>query len=248
MPKEQGAHFGYRRVSAKQKTRLVGKVFDSVAERYDLMNDLMSLGIHRLWKRAALEFSAVRPGNRVLDLAGGTGDLAALFASRVRPGGRVVVADFNEKMLRRGRDRLCNRGVGAELFFVCANGERLPFADGGFDLLSIAFGLRNITDKAAALAEMRRVLRPGGRFLILEFSRPALPLLERLYDAWSFAVLPRLGKWVVGDADSYRYLVESIRMHPAQEELQQMALDAGFSSCRYCNLSGGIVAVHYGVR
>ncbi len=248
MREEQPTHFGFRKVSAAEKTRLVGGVFDSVAERYDLMNDLMSLGIHRLWKRAALEFSAVRPGHKVLDLAGGTGDLAALFAPRVRPGGRVTVADINERMLRRGRERLCNRGVGAELFFVGADGEHLPFGDGGFDLLSIAFGLRNITDKAAALGEMHRVLRPGGRLLILEFSRPVLPLLDKLYDAWSYAVLPRLGKWVARDADSYRYLVESIRVHPAQEELQQMALDAGFSSCRYRNLSGGIVAVHYGVR
>ncbi|MEJ2513780.1 MAG: bifunctional demethylmenaquinone methyltransferase/2-methoxy-6-polyprenyl-1,4-benzoquinol methylase UbiE [Gammaproteobacteria bacterium] len=240
-------HFGYQEVPRGEKARRVRGVFDSVADRYDLMNDLMSLGVHRFWKRYAIEKAALRPGQRVLDLAGGTGDLAGLMAPKVSPGGGVVLSDINESMLRRGRERLLDAGFAGDRVTYClADAEKLPFADGSFDVVTIAFGLRNVTDKDAALASMYRVLKPGGQLLILEFSRPVAPGLAPLYDLYSFRVLPALGQAVAGDAASYRYLAESIRMHPDQETLQSMMEGAGFEGCRYHNLTGGIVALHRG--
>lgn len=241
-------HFGYREVPVQEKPRLVGAVFDSVAERYDLMNDLMSLGIHRLWKRYFVALSGTRPGHRVLDLAGGTGDIARLLAPRVRPGGSVVVADVTASMLRRGRERLTDDGCVRGVRWAQTDAEHLPFPDASFDLVTIAFGLRNVTDQAGALAEMHRVLAPGGRLLVLEFSRVHLPGLAQLYDLYSFAVLPFLGRWVADDAASYRYLAESIRRHPDQRTLESMLTAAGFVRCRYYNLSGGIVAIHSGYK
>lgn len=240
--------FGFKQVPWEEKAQRVGAVFDSVADRYDLMNDLMSFGIHRLWKRFAIEQSGVRAGQRVLDLAGGTGDLAARLARRVGLRGLVTVADINAAMLNQGRARLLDQGVATNLEFVQADAERLPFASARFDCVSIGFGLRNVTDKPAALKEMFRVLRPGGRALVLEFSRPLAPGLKPLYDFYSFRVLPLIGQAVAHDADSYRYLAESIRMHPAQGELKRMMEQAGFEDCDYFNLSGGIVALHRGFR
>ncbi len=241
-------HFGYREIDSGDKAGLVAEVFDSVASRYDLMNDLMSAGLHRLWKRFAVELGGVRAGQRILDVAGGTGDLAAMFAERAGESGEVVLADINASMLGLGRDRLCDRGLHRNLRYVRADAQRLPFPDDCFDLVSIAFGLRNVTDKALALASMLRVLKPAGRLLVLEFSRPASALLSRLYDAYSFKVLPALGRLVVGDAASYRYLAESIRVHPDQESLKRMLAEAGFARCEYFNMSGGIVALHRGVK
>ncbi|HRO88826.1 MAG TPA: bifunctional demethylmenaquinone methyltransferase/2-methoxy-6-polyprenyl-1,4-benzoquinol methylase UbiE [Chiayiivirga sp.] len=239
-------HFGFTEVPVTEKARRVRGVFDSVATRYDLMNDLMSLGIHRVWKRFTIEKAALRPGMQVLDLAGGTGDLAALMAPRVAPGGRVVLSDINEAMLRRGRVRLLDRGIAGEQIEYClADAERLPFASDRFDVVTIAFGLRNVTRKEQALAEMFRVLRTGGQLLVLEFSRPATAIAPA-YDLYSFKVLPAIGKLVAGDDASYRYLAESIRMHPDQETLQAMMTAAGFEGCRYHNLTGGIVALHRG--
>ncbi|MGH6635154.1 MAG: bifunctional demethylmenaquinone methyltransferase/2-methoxy-6-polyprenyl-1,4-benzoquinol methylase UbiE [Gammaproteobacteria bacterium] len=240
--------FGFERVSEGDKARRVAHVFSSVANRYDLMNDLMSWGLHRLWKRFAVAMAGIRPGDRVLDLAGGTGDLGALITERVGTEGWVVLADINADMLRLGRDRLLNRGMVSGLAYVQANAESLPFEDNAFDVLTLAFGLRNVTEKNRALAAMCRVLRPGGVALILEFSHVALPLLRTLYDRYSFAVLPRLGALVAGDGDSYRYLVESIRTFPEQAELAQMMAAAGFGDVRWNNLSAGIVAVHRGYK
>lgn len=240
--------FGYEQVPWAEKEKRVGAVFDSVASRYDVMNDLMSLGIHRLWKHFTNGLAAVRPGERVLDLAGGTGDLAAGFARQTGPQGQVLVSDINAAMLEQGRRRLADRGVAGNVAFVQANAQALPFADASFDCVTIGFGLRNVTDKAAALAEMCRVLVPGGRALVLEFSKPQIPGLSKLYDAYSFSVLPRLGEIVADDAESYQYLAESIRMHPDQDTLRDMMLEAGFGRCRYYNLTGGIVAVHRGYR
>ncbi len=248
MSERSTTHFGYRQVPEDEKMRLVGGVFDSVATRYDLMNDLMSGGIHRIWKRVTIELSGVREGQRVLDVAGGTGDLSARFARIVGSAGGVVLSDINESMLRVGRDKLIDSGAVANLEFVLADAERLPFADRSFDCVTIAFGLRNVTHKERALQSMLRVLRPGGRLLVLEFSKPTSDLLGKLYDAYSFGVLPRLGKLVAGDADSYRYLAESIRMHPDQEALRDMMEDAGFERCDYHNMTGGIVAIHRGFR
>lgn len=245
---DEQTHFGYQRVRREDKARRVGAVFDSVADRYDLMNDLMSLGIHRLWKRFAIELSGVRPGQTLLDLAGGTGDLAARFASLVGAEGSVLVADINASMLARGRERLLDRGVAGNLRFLQANAEQLPFPNQSFDAVTMAFGLRNVTDKQAALNEIYRVLKPAGRALILEFSRPVLPGLKPLYDFYSFRVLPALGRVVARDAASYRYLAESIRMHPGQQELKTMLEQAGFEDSDYFNLSGGIVALHRGYR
>jgi demethylmenaquinone methyltransferase/2-methoxy-6-polyprenyl-1,4-benzoquinol methylase len=241
-------HFGYREVPVEEKTGLVREVFASVADKYDLMNDLMSLGIHRAWKRDFVANSGVRLGQRVLDLAGGTGDIAALMSRRVGRNGRVVLSDINEAMLEVGRQRLEDRGIAGNVSYALANAEALPFGDGEFDAVTIAFGLRNVTDKDAALAEMYRVLRPGGKALILEFSQVQAETLKKIYDGYSFGLLPVLGKLVAGDADSYRYLAESIRKHPGQEELAGMMREAGFGQVRYRNLTGGIVAIHSGVH
>jgi len=248
MTEEHSTDFGFQRVPPQDKARRVRAVFDSVVERYDLMNDLMSAGAHRLWKRYTLAIANLHAGQRALDVAGGTGDLAAGLARQVGPGGIVVLTDINAAMLARGRDRLIDAGNAGNLIFVQANAERLPFADGTFDCITIGFGLRNVTDKAAALKSMRRVLKPGGQLIILEFSQPQVAALKPLYDAYSFRVLPALGRWVAGDEASYRYLAESIRMHPDQEKLLSMMREAGLEGCRYQNLSGGIVAVHRGYR
>lgn len=237
--------FGFQKVDENQKARKVAEVFDSVASRYDVMNDLMSAGLHRLWKRFAAEQSLIRPGERVLDVAGGTGDLTRLFSQRVGPRGSVVITDINGPMLRHGRSRLLDKGLIVPT--VQCDAEKLPFADGHFDCVCVAFGLRNMTHKDAAIAEMHRVLRPGGRLLVLEFSRIWQPLAP-LYDAYSFNVLPRLGKLVTNDADSYRYLAESIRMHPDQETLKKMMQDAGLERVEYFNLAAGVVALHRGFR
>ncbi len=238
--------FGYQKVSPEEKTARVRGVFDSVAGSYDLMNDLMSGGMHRLWKRFALLQTGLRPGQRALDVASGTGDLGAGLAQQVGKEGLAVLTDINREMLARGRDRLIDRGLAANVAFVIANAECLPFPDRSFDCVTIGFGLRNVTDKPAALASMRRVLRPGGRLLVLEFSKPR-PEIRAAYDAYSFNVLPRLGGIVAGDAASYRYLAESIRMHPDQETLAAMMRDAGFDDARWHNLAAGVVALHVGV-
>lgn len=241
-------HFGFRDVPESEKARLVADVFHSVAGKYDLMNDLMSFGVHRVWKRFAVSQSGARRGQRILDVAGGTGDLAAQFAERVGRDGSVVIADINGSMLEVGRERLIDRGVVGNVEFVQANAESLPFLDNHFDCVSIAFGLRNVTRKEAALAAMFRVLKPGGCLIVLEFSKPVLPLLGTIYDRYSFHVLPLLGRVVADDEASYRYLVESIRKHPDQETLKGMMEQAGFERAHYFNLSGGIVALHKGYK
>jgi len=248
MDKSQDTHFGYKTVKAENKADMVADVFHSVANRYDLMNDLMSFGIHRLWKRYTIELSAVREGQTVLDLAGGTGDLAALLAPKVGSTGKIILSDINDSMLKVGRDRLADRGFLGNIEYVQANAEALPFKDGQFDCVTIAFGLRNVTDKSAALKSIFRVLKPGGRLLILEFSKPTNSLLEKIYDEYSFKILPKIGELVTKDADSYQYLAESIRMHPDQQTLKSMVLDAGFEQCDVHNLAGGIVALHRGFR
>ena len=248
MADKDTTHFGFQKVATGDKQKKVADVFHSVASKYDLMNDLMSFGIHRLWKRYTIELSGVRAGNSVLDIAGGTGDLSYAFARRVGAEGQVVLADINESMLKVGRDRLADRGIAGNLETVQANAESLPFDDNRFDVVSIAFGLRNVTHKETALAEMQRVLKPGGRLLVLEFSKPRNDLLSRAYDFYSFQALPRMGSLVTGDADSYRYLAESIRMHPDQETLKAMMADVGFERVQYHNLTGGIVALHRGVK
>jgi len=248
MKSEKTTHFGYQEVAVQEKAGLVREVFDSVADSYDLMNDLMSLGVHRIWKRDFAANSGVGLGDRVLDLAGGTGDIAALLSKRVGANGRVVLSDINEAMLNVGRQRLEDQGIVGNVSYAIANAEHLPFDSGEFDVVTIAFGLRNVTDKSAALSEMYRVLRPGGKALILEFSKVQPEPLKAIYDAWSFGALPILGKLIADDEDSYRYLAESIRQHPPQEELVQMMEDAGFDQARYRNLTGGIVAIHSGVH
>ncbi len=238
-------HFGYETVEDAAKASRVRGVFDSVAPRYDLMNDVLSGGLHRMWKAYTVAVAAVQPGDRVLDVAGGTGDLARAFAARVGASGRVVLTDINEAMLRVGRDRLLDEGQ--VLPTAACDAEHLPFADAAFDVATVAFGLRNMTHKDAALAEMARVLRPGGRLLVLEFSKPAEPL-RKAYDWYSFRLMPMLGKLIAGDADSYRYLAESIRMHPDQATLKAMMRDAGFGHVDVHNLAAGIVALHVGVK
>jgi demethylmenaquinone methyltransferase / 2-methoxy-6-polyprenyl-1,4-benzoquinol methylase len=238
-------HFGFQQVDEQAKAHKVRGVFDSVASKYDLMNDIMSLGLHRMWKSYTVAVANLRPGDRVLDIAGGTGDLARAFARKVGERGTVVHTDINEAMLRTGRDRLLDEGLA--LPTTLCDGEKLPFAEGSFDLVSVAFGLRNMTHKEQALAEMCRVLRPGGRLLVLEFSQVAEPL-RKPYDWYSLNVLPRLGQWVAGDADSYRYLAESIRMHPDQATLKAMMKTAGFGHVDVHNLTGGVVALHVGIR
>ena len=238
-------HFGFQTVDEREKARHVRGVFDSVASRYDVMNDLMSLGLHRAWKAYTVMVADVREGQQVLDIAGGTGDLAMAFAKKAGPSGRVVHTDINETMLRTGRDRLVDAGL--VLPTMVCDAERLPFASESFDLVSVAFGLRNMTHKNVALQEMHRVLRPGGKLLVLEFSRVAKPL-EKVYDWYSFQVLPRLGRLVAGDADSYRYLAESIRMHPDQDTPKALMRESGFGHVDYHNLSGGVVALHVGIK
>jgi len=245
---DKTTHFGFREVPESAKAGLVGQVFSSVASRYDVMNDVMSFGIHRLWKRFTIGQAGVRAGQKVLDLAGGTGDLAVQFVSQVGPTGSVTVADINAAMLDVGRARFADRGLAGNIEFVQANAECLPFPDNHFDCITIAFGLRNVTHIDAALASMFRVLKPGGRLLVLEFSKPVLPGLNAVYDAYSFHLLPKFGKLIANDEDSYRYLVESIRKHPDQETLKGMMEKAGFERAHYFNLSGGIVALHKGYK
>lgn len=241
-------HFGYQTVNSTEKVQRVRQVFDSVAHRYDIMNDMMSFGVHRLWKRFAIRLTGVRRGDRVLDLAGGTGDLTARLAQRVGHTGQVVLSDINANMLDNGRRRLVDQGLIHNIEYVLADAESLPFPDGYFAALTMAFGLRNVTHKERALAEMYRVLKPGGRAVILEFSHPVMPCLQPVYDVYSFNVLPLMGRLIANDADSYRYLAESIRVHPDQPTLLAMLQQAGLERCEYFNLSGGIVAIHRGYR
>jgi demethylmenaquinone methyltransferase/2-methoxy-6-polyprenyl-1,4-benzoquinol methylase len=248
MSNHDTTHFGYREVPVAEKQKLVGRVFTSVARNYDVMNDLMSFGIHRLWKRHFVATSGVRTGDRVLDLAGGTGDIAALLKPVVGDAGEVIVGDINAAMLGVGRDRLTDRGMVRGIDWAQVNAEALPFADASFDAVTIAFGLRNVTDKERALGEMHRVVKPGGRALVLEFSKVRDELLGKLYDFHSFQVLPRIGRLVAGDEDSYRYLAESIRKHPDQDTLKTMMEHAGFGRVDVRNLNGGIVAIHRGYR
>ena len=240
-------HFGYKTVSQEEKAGYVKDVFDSVSNRYDLMNDLMSGGLHRLWKKYTIDKASARYGQRILDLAGGTGDLAKVFAGKVGDEGHVVLADINFSMLNEGRTRLINSGISGNLSITQVNGENLAFKEGSFDIVTIAFGLRNNTDKETALSSIYQTLKPGGKLLILEFSKP-INLLRPAYDLYSFKILPLLGKFVANDADSYQYLAESIRMHPDQDKLITMMEDANFERCRYTNLSGGIVALHEGYK
>ena len=246
--KDETTHFGYQQVPKEEKVKKVAEVFHSVAAKYDLMNDLMSLGIHRLWKRYTIEMSGVRRGQRVLDIAGGTGDLTAQFSKLVGREGQVVLADINNSMLEVGRRRLVDRGIVGNVEYAQANAECLPFPDNYFDCITIAFGLRNVTDKDKALASMHRVLKPGGRLLVLEFSKPVVPGLSAVYDVYSFSLLPKMGELVAGDRDSYQYLAESIRMHPDQQTLKGMMENAGFINCDFHNLTGGIVALHRGFK
>ncbi|QBR49996.1 bifunctional demethylmenaquinone methyltransferase/2-methoxy-6-polyprenyl-1,4-benzoquinol methylase UbiE [Erwinia sp. QL-Z3] len=241
-------HFGFRTVAKSDKEEMVADVFHSVAAKYDLMNDLMSFGIPRVWKRFTIDCSGVRRGQRVLDLAGGTGDLTAKFSRLVGETGEVVLADINSSMLKVGREKLRNNGIIGNVNYVQANAEALPFPDNYFDCITIAFGLRNVTEKEKALASMFRVLKPGGRLLVLEFSKPVLEPLSKAYDAYSFHILPRIGELVAKDSGSYRYLAESIRMHPDQDTLKQMMEDVGFENTTYHNLTGGIVALHRGFK
>jgi demethylmenaquinone methyltransferase/2-methoxy-6-polyprenyl-1,4-benzoquinol methylase len=247
-PTTDTVDFGYEKVAREAKATRVREVFDSVADKYDVMNDLMSFGIHRWWKRFTLSQTGLKPGQAALDVAGGTGDLALGMARQVGPTGRVVLSDINEAMLARGRDRLLDAGVAGQVEYVLANAEKLPFEDASFDCVTIAFGLRNVTDKPAALRSMARVLKPGGQLLVLEFSKPQAPGLAPVYDAYSFGVLPALGKIIANDAASYRYLAESIRMFPDQQTLAGMMREAGLDGVKFHNLTGGIVALHRGWR
>lgn len=241
-------HFGYKTVDETEKEHLVADVFHSVAAKYDLMNDLMSFGIHRLWKRFTIDCAGVRPGQRILDIAGGTGDLTAKFSRLVGKDGQVVLADINDSMLKVGREKLRNRGLIDNISYVQANAEELPFPDNYFDVITISFGLRNVTHKDKALASMFRALKPGGRLLILEFSKPTNALMTKMYDLYSFQVIPRIGKMVAKDSDSYQYLTESIRMHPDQETLKGMMETVGFEQVTYHNMTQGVVALHRGFK
>ncbi|GAA0403314.1 bifunctional demethylmenaquinone methyltransferase/2-methoxy-6-polyprenyl-1,4-benzoquinol methylase UbiE [Cocleimonas flava] len=245
---QETTHFGYEQVPVTDKASKVADVFHSVADKYDIMNDLMSAGVHRLWKRYTIETSGAKKGDTILDLAGGTGDLAAKFARIVGPNGLVTLSDINGSMLENGRQRLTNMGIAGNIEYVQANAECLPFADNKYDLITIAFGLRNVTDKDAALKSMYRVLKPGGKLMILEFSKPVVPGLSTIYDQYSFKLLPLIGKVVANDEDSYRYLAESIRMHPDQETLKGMMDEAGFERTSYHNMTGGVVALHTGYK
>ena len=248
MRKEETTHFGYEDVAVSEKASRVRGVFDSVASKYDVMNDLMSMGVHRLWKKQAIEMSGAREGQQILDLAGGTGDLSIQFARIVGPKGRVVLSDINASMLEQGRERLINEGVLGNVEYAQINAETIPFPDNTFDCVTISFGLRNVTDKDKALRSIHRVLKPGGRMLVLEFSKPTNETFRSVYDFYSFNILPKIGKVVADDEESYRYLSESIRMHPDQETLRGMMDEAGFSRTEYFNMTGGIVALHRGFK
>ncbi|MCL1126306.1 bifunctional demethylmenaquinone methyltransferase/2-methoxy-6-polyprenyl-1,4-benzoquinol methylase UbiE [Shewanella surugensis] len=245
---QKSTHFGYKTIDADKKEDMVAGVFHSVAAKYDIMNDVMSFGIHRIWKRFTIESAAPRTGMKVLDLAGGTGDLTAKFSRIVGPTGQVTLADINDSMLKVGRDKLRDKGIVGNVNYVQANAEALPFPDNHFDIITIAFGLRNVTHKGAAIASMLRVLKPGGKLLILEFSKPQHDVMRKIYDLYSFKILPKMGKMITKDADSYEYLAESIRMHPDQETLKQMMTDAGFEQVSYTNMTDGIVALHKGYK
>ena len=247
-PRNDTTHFGFTTVAKEQKVEKVAEVFHSVAAKYDIMNDFMSGGIHRIWKRFTIDCSGARPGQRILDLAGGTGDLTAKFSRIVGDAGQVILADINNSMLNVGRDKLRDLGIIGNVHYVQANAEELPFPDDYFDCITISFGLRNVTDQDKALRSMFRVLKPGGRLLVLEFSKPKVEALSKVYDLYSFHLLPRIGQAIVNDADSYRYLAESIRMHPDQETLKGMMENAGFDQTKYFNLTGGIVALHRGYK
>jgi demethylmenaquinone methyltransferase / 2-methoxy-6-polyprenyl-1,4-benzoquinol methylase len=245
---QETTHFGFETVAKDEKVQKVAQVFHSVAAKYDMMNDLMSGGVHRLWKRFTIDCSGVRLGQRILDLGGGTGDLTAKFSRIVGDTGHVILADINNSMLNVGRDKLRDRGIVGNVHYVQANAEELPFPDNYFDCITISFCLRNVTDKDKAIRSMYRVLKPGGRLLILEFSKPIFEPLSKIYDSYSFHILPKMGQLVANDSDSYRYLAESIRMHPDQETLKGMMDDAGFDNTNYYNLTGGIVALHRGYK
>jgi len=248
MKNNEETHFGFEQVRAEEKAGKVAEVFHSVADKYDIMNDVMSFGVHRLWKRFTLAQTGLKNGQRVLDLAGGTGDLALKMSRMVGESGEVVLSDINGSMLSNGRDRLTDEGVAGNVRYVQANAECLPFPDDYFDCITMAFGLRNVTDKDMALRSMNRILKPGGRLLVLEFSQPVAPGLSPVYDFYSFKLLPMMGKVIANDEESYRYLAESIRMHPDQDTLKSMMQDAGFERCDYHNLTGGIVALHKGFK
>lgn len=241
-------HFGYKTVDSTQKAELVADVFHSVAAKYDIMNDVMSFGIHRMWKRFTIESAGVRPGMKILDVAGGTGDLTAKFSYLVGTTGQVTLADINDSMLKVGREKLQNRGIVGNVNYVQANAEALPFPDNHFDVITIAFGLRNVTNKDAAISSMLRVLKPGGKLLILEFSKPRHELMRKVYDLYSFKVMPKMGALITQDSESYQYLAESIRMHPDQETLKEMMETAGFSQVQYTDMTDGIVALHKGYK
>jgi len=245
---ENTTHFGFKTVQEDKKADLVADVFHSVAAKYDVMNDVLSMGVHRIWKRFTIDCSGIRKGQKVLDLAGGTGDLTAKFSRIVGQTGQVTLADINDSMLKVGRSKLRDLGIAGNVSYVQANAEELPFPDNHFDLITIAFGLRNVTDKDKALASMYRVLKPGGRLLVLEFSKPLYKPLSKFYDFYSFNVLPKLGKLIANDSESYQYLAESIRMHPCQDTLKEMMDSANFEGSEYFNLSGGIVALHRGYK
>ena len=244
--KPETTHFGFTEVPVEDKVNKVAEVFHSVAGNYDIMNDVMSMGIHRFWKKFTMDQAAPRAGHRVLDLAGGTGDLAKVFARKVGKEGEVVLADINSSMLTEGRRRMADAGIAGNIRYAQVNAECLPFPDDYFDIVTIAFGLRNVTDKDAALRSINRVIKPGGKLLVLEFSKPTSETLSKVYDTYSFKVLPLMGKLIANDEESYRYLAESIRMHPDQDTLKGMMEDAGFSQCNYHNLTGGVVALHKG--
>lgn len=246
--KEETTHFGYQQVPISEKSNKVADVFHSVADKYDLMNDLMSGGVHRLWKKYTIETSGAKRGDTILDLAGGTGDLAAKFCRIVGSTGKVTLSDINESMLEQGRTRLTDKGIAGNIEYVQADAQDLPFADNHYDLVTMAFGLRNVTDKDAALRSIFRVLKPGGKLMVLEFSKPVVPALSMVYDQYSFKILPKIGKLVANDEESYRYLAESIRMHPDQETLKTMFDNAGFERTRYHNMTGGVVALHTGYK
>jgi len=246
--KEETTHFGYQQVPVDEKSNRVADVFHSVADKYDLMNDLMSAGVHRLWKKHTIETSGAKRGDTILDLAGGTGDLAAKFCRIVGSTGKVTLSDINESMLENGRTRLTDMGIAGNIEYVQADAQDLPFPDNHYNITTMAFGLRNVTDKDAALRSIFRVLKPGGKLMVLEFSKPVLPSLGTIYDKYSFHIMPKIGKLVANDEDSYRYLAESIRMHPDQETLKSMMEDAGFERTSYHNMTGGVVALHVGYK